>query len=29
MIGRTFYYQGLSTFPRRLTRDWVQLTIVP
>ena len=29
MIGRTFYYQGLTSSPRTLTRDFVQLTILP
>ena len=29
MIGRTVWYQGLTVHPRRLTQDFVQLTIVP
>ena len=29
MVGRTLFYQGLTTGPRALTRDGVQITIVP
>lgn len=29
LVGRTTWYQGLTTFPRRLSRDWVQLTVLP
>ena len=29
MLGTSFYYQGLSTSPRRLSQDWVDLTILP
>ncbi len=29
LIGRTTYFQGFTTFPRTLSNDWVQLTILP
>jgi WD40 repeat protein len=29
LIGRTTYFQGFTTFPRTLSTDWVQLTILP
>jgi hypothetical protein len=28
-IGQTLYFQGLFTSPRRLTHDWVRVTILP
>jgi hypothetical protein len=28
-IGRTTYYQALTLRPRKLTKDWVQLTVLP
>ena len=28
-IGTTVYFQGLATSPRRLTRDWAQVTLLP
>lgn len=27
--GTTYYFQGFSTLPRRLSTDWVQMTVVP
>lgn len=29
LVGRTTWYQGLTTGPRRLSSDWIQLTILP
>ncbi len=29
MIGRTLFFQGVTTRPRTLTHDFVQLTILP
>lgn len=29
LVGRDVFYQGFRTSPRRLTRDWVQMTILP
>ena len=29
LVGRTTWYQGLTTGPRTLSRDWIQLTILP
>ncbi len=28
-VGRTYYFQGLFTTPRRLTADWARVTILP
>jgi hypothetical protein len=29
LIGTSLYYQGLTLAPRRLTKDWVKVTILP
>lgn len=29
LIGTTLCFQGLTTSPRRLTRNWVQMTVLP
>jgi hypothetical protein len=29
LVGRTFYFQGLSTLPDKLSHDWVSVTIQP
>jgi hypothetical protein len=29
LIGRTLHFQGFKTGPRRLTRDWVTMSILP
>jgi len=29
LIGTSLYFQGMTTFPRRLTKDWLKATIVP
>jgi hypothetical protein len=28
-VGSTLYFQGLFTTPRRLTQDWVRVTVLP
>ncbi|MBK7878082.1 MAG: hypothetical protein IPJ77_20680 [Planctomycetes bacterium] len=28
-VGRTFYFQGFCSNPRRLTSDWITLTVLP
>jgi len=27
--GTTWYFQGMTTGPRHLTQDWVQMTVLP
>jgi hypothetical protein len=29
LVGRTFYFQGLSTVPDKLSHDWVSVTVQP
>ena len=28
-IGRSFYFQGMTSVPRLLTKTWIKMTVLP